>query len=383
LTGPAALVTARRFGGARAAATAAAVAVLTTSLTLVGCGSDNNAGGAGFTSGRSAGSVDCGGKNALTAEGSTAQQNAVALFNQLWRQLCPGKNLSYNPTGSGAGREQFLAGHVDFAGSDSPLKVSQIDSAVRRCQGNPAWHLPLVFESIAVAFHLDGVTSLIVNGDLLAKIFSGAVATWNDPAVTALNPGVALPAVDIRPIYRSDSSGTTDNFQQFLTAAAPQSWAKGVGSEFQGGVGEGAEKSAGVVQAVRATPGAVSYVEKGFADQAGLPYARIDSGAGPVALTVAAAGKAVDTATFTGEDNDLLLDLTSIYTSNRSGVYPLVQTTYEIVCSKGYDRATSAGVASFLTVAVNNGQSGLSAVGYIPLPDKFKERLVTAIRALQ
>lgn len=370
-----------RFGAARAAVIVAALAVLTTGLTLAGCGSDNNVGGAG-NSGGSAGRVDCAGKNALTAEGSTAQQNAVALFNRQWRQLCPGKNLSYNPTGSGAGREQFLAGHVDFAGSDAPLTVSQIDPAVRRCQGNPAWHLPLVFGSIAVTFHLDGVTSLIVNGDLLAKIFSGAVSTWNDPAITALNPGVALPALDVRPIYRSDSSGTTDNFQQFLTAAAPQSWAKGVGGEFQGGVGEGAEKSAGVVQAVRATPGAVGYVETGFADQAGLPYARIDSGAGPVALTAVAAGKAIDAVAFSGEDNDLLLDLTSIYSSNRSGVYPLVQATYEIVCSKGYDRATSASVTSFLSVAVNNAQSGLSAVGYIPLPDRFKERLVIAIRAL-
>lgn len=374
-------VSAEGFGKVRAAALATTVA-LTLALTSAGCGSDNNVGRT-LTSGPSAGQVDCGGKNALTAEGSTAQQNAIALFNRLWRQLCPGKNLSYNPTGSGAGREQFLAGHVDFAGSDSPLKTSQVDSAVQRCRGNPAWHLPLVFGSVAVAFHLDDVSSLIVNGDLLAKIFSGEVTRWNDPAIAALNQQVALPDLDIRPIYRSDSSGTTDNFQQYLTAAAPQSWAKGVGSEFQGGVGEGAEKSAGVVQAVRATPGAVGYVEKGFADQAGLPYAQIDSGAGPVALTEAAARKAIDTAAFSGDDHDLLLDLTSIYGASHPGVYPLVQTSYEIVCSKGYDRGTSASLTSFLTVAADNGQSGLSAVGYIPLPDRFKGHLLNAIRALQ
>jgi len=102
-----------------------------------------------------------------------------------------------------------------------------------------------------------------------------------------------------------------------------------------------------------------------------------------VALTEAAARKAIELAAFSGEDNDLLLDLTSIYGTNQSGTYPLVQATYEIVCSKGYDRGTSAGIASFLMVAAANGQSGLSAVGYIPLPDKFKARLITAIRALQ
>ncbi|MGH3521664.1 MAG: PstS family phosphate ABC transporter substrate-binding protein, partial [Mycobacterium sp.] len=128
-----------------AARTALVAAVSTTAITglmLTGCGSDSNIGG---TSPTSTGPVDCGGKSALTAEGSTAQQNAIALFNKDWAQLCPGKNLAYNPTGSGAGREQFIAGHVDFAGTDSPLSPDQIDPAAKRCNGNPAWHLPLVF----------------------------------------------------------------------------------------------------------------------------------------------------------------------------------------------------------------------------------------------
>ncbi|PQM49222.1 Phosphate-binding protein PstS3 [Mycobacterium talmoniae] len=198
----------------------------------------------------------CAGKNALTAEGSTSQQNAIALFNQAWAQACGTKNVSYNPTGSGAGRDQFIANHVDFAGSDSTLTPEQVPAAAKRCGGNPAWHLPLVFGPIGLAYHLDGVDTLVLNGDVLAKIFSGAVTAWNDPAIGALNPGAALPATKITPIYRSDSSGTTDNFQQYLAATAPQSWTKGAGSEFAGGVGEGADKSAGVVQAVQTTPGA-------------------------------------------------------------------------------------------------------------------------------
>ncbi|MFN3005181.1 phosphate ABC transporter substrate-binding protein PstS [Mycolicibacterium wolinskyi] len=352
-------------------------------LTLTACGSDNNAGTSSPTNGdAAASSAECGGKNSLTAEGSTAQQNAIAEFNKAWGQACSGKNLSYNPTGSGAGREQFIAKQVDFAGSDSALKDDQIKAAADRCGGNPAWHLPLVFGPVAMAYNLEGVDKVVLNADLLAKIFQGQITKWNDPAIAALNAGTNLPDVDIKPIYRSDSSGTTDNFQKYLVAAAPQAWTKGDGSEFNGGAGEGAQKSSGVVQAVQATPGAIGYVEKGFAEQAQLPFAQIDSGAGAVELTDESAAKAIDAATFAAEGNDLVLDLNSLYGTKEAGAYPLVLATYNIVCSKGYDADTAAAVKSFMTVAVNEGQANLSAAGYVPLPDAFKERLVTSIDAI-
>jgi phosphate transport system substrate-binding protein len=354
------------------------VAVLAGAMST-GCGSDSNLHGMTAPTGP----VNCDGKPDLTAEGSTAQLNAIALFNMDWSQLCPGKQLAYNPTGSGAGREQFIARHVDFAGSDSPLSSDQIDAAAARCNGNPAWHLPIVFGPIAIAFHLDGVEQLVVNADVLAKIFSGAITSWDDPAIVRLNPGASLPDTRISPIYRSDSSGTTDNFQKYLAAAAPSSWTRGAGSEFQGGVGEGAQKSAGIIQAVHSASGTIGYVEKGFADQGGVPYAQINDGSQAVALTVDAAGKAIDGATFAGVGNDLELDLLSIYRSRAAGAYPLVMATYEIVCSKGYDPATSAAVKSLLTVAAENAQGGLSTTGYIPLPDTFKKRLLTAINAIQ
>ncbi len=353
-------------------------------LTLTACGSDNNSGtkSSSAASGSASASAECGGKNALTAEGSTAQQNAIALFNQAWGQACPGKNLSYNPTGSGAGREQFIAKQVDFAGSDSALSGDQVKAAADRCGGNPAWNLPLVFGPVALAYNLEGVDKLVVNGDVLAKIFQGQIKKWNDPAIAALNAGTNLPDADIKPIYRSDSSGTTDNFQKYLAAAAPQAWTKGAGSEFQGGAGEGAQKSSGVVQAVQNTPGAIGYVEKGFADKAKLNAAQIDSGAGAVALTNDSAAKAIDAAKFAAEGNDLKLDLNSLYGSKEAGVYPLVLATYNIVCSKGYDADTSAAVKSFLTVAANQGQSGLGDAGYVPLPDAFKQRLLTSVNAI-
>jgi phosphate transport system substrate-binding protein len=364
-----------KFHAVRAAMAAAVLA----GTISTGCGSDSNLHGMSAPTGP----VNCDGKPDVTAEGSTAQQNAIALFNLDWSQLCPGKQLAYNPTGSGAGREQFIARHVDFAGSDSPLSRDQIDPAAERCNGNPAWHLPMVFGPIAIVFHLDGVKQLVVNADVLAKIFSGAIASWDDPAIGALNPGASLPNIRIAPIYRSDSSGTTDNFQKYLSAAAPRSWSRDAGSEFQGGVGEGAQKSAGVIQAVHSASGTIGYVEKGFADQGGMPYAQINDGSGAVALTDDAARRAIDGATFAGLGNDLELDLKSIYRTRAEGAYPLVLATYEIVCSKGYDPATSAAIKSLLTVAADSAQGGLSAAGYIPLPDKFKKRLLSAINAIR
>lgn len=360
--------------------TASAVAI----AALSACGSDNNV-TSSSTSASAGGSASaaCGGKNTLSAEGSTAQQNAIAVFNQVWGQNCAGKNLSYNPTGSGAGVNQFIANQVDFAGSDSPLSKDQPEQAATRCAGNPAWNLPLVFGPVALAYNVPGVDKIVLNADLLAKIFTGAVTNWNDPAIAALNAGASLPDTKIVPVYRSDSSGTTDNFQKYLGIAAPQSWTKGAGKEFQGGAGEGAQKSAGVVQAVQATPGSIGYVEQGFVTQAGLPMAQIDTGAGAVELTDDSAGKAIEGAKFAAEGNDLVLDMTSIYGTTTPGAYPLVLATYEIVCSKGYDADTAAAVKSFLTVAANEGQAGLSAAGYSPLPEAFKARLLSAVGAIQ
>lgn len=363
---------------------AAVLAIMMTSSGLTACGSDDNHHdpASGASSGP-AGPTPCSGKGELMAEGSTAQQNAMAVFSHVWGQYCPRKSVSYNPTGSGAGREQFIAGHVDFAGSDSALTADQILPATKRCNGNPAWDLPLVFGPVALVYNLPEVKTLTLNSDALARILTGRIAAWNDPAVTVLNPGIAMPNTRITPIYRADSSGTTDNVQKFLTASAPESWSRGVGTEFQGGVGEGATKSSGVIQAVRAIHGAIGYVEKGFADQAGLPYVQLAMASGVVPLTTETASAALDTTTFLSSGNDLVLNLNSMYATQQPGAYPLVLATYEIVCSKGYDAETARAIKSFLTVAANTGQANLSSVGYIPLTDKVKERLLAAINAMQ
>ncbi|GGG22986.1 phosphate-binding protein PstS [Rhodococcoides trifolii] len=354
-------------------------------MSLVACGSDNNAASTGVDT--SSSTATCEGKANLSAAGSSAQKNAMDQFVSTYIGVCQSKdktvNVAYNPSGSGDGRTQFIAGQVDFAGSDSAIKGDQLAQAATRCVGGEAWNLPLVFGPVAVAYTLDGVDDLTLNGETIAKIFNGGITTWSDPAIAALNEGVTLPSTPITPITRSDSSGTTDNFQQYLTTASNGAWTQGAGSDFVGGVGEGARGSAGVAQAVAGAPGSITYVEKSFADQNKLTVAKIDTGGGGVELNNETATKAIDGAAFVKDGaGDLTLDLKSIYGTTTEGAYPLVLATYEIVCSKGYDADTTAAVKSFLTSAANEGQANLGEQGYVPLPDSFKERVTASIDAI-
>ncbi|MGU3584468.1 phosphate ABC transporter substrate-binding protein PstS [Rhodococcus sp. C26F] len=354
-------------------------------LTLAACGTDNNAGSVDVDA--SASAAACDGKSNLSGAGSSAQKNAMDQFVSTYIAVCSEKgtnvNVAYNPTGSGDGRTQFIANQIDFAGSDSAIKDEQAAQAAERCAGNPAWNLPLVFGPVALAYNVEGVDELVLNAETAAKIFNGSITKWNDPAIAALNEGAELPDANITPIVRSDSSGTTDNFQQYLETASNGAWTSGAGSDFTGGVGEGAKGSAGVAQAVSGSPNSITYVEKSFADQNGLSIAQIDNGSGPVELTEETAGKAIEGAEFVpASEGDLTLDLSSIFGSSEEGAYPLVLATYEIVCSAGYDADTAAAVKSFLISAANEGQEGLSEQGYVPLPDAFKTRLTESIDAI-
>ena len=354
-------------------------------LVFTACGSDDNtASGGADVSGSTA---SCEGKATLSGAGSSAQKNAMDAFTSAYIAACQAKgktvNVAYNPSGSGDGRTQFIANQVDFAGSDSAIKGDQAAQAAQRCAGNEAWNIPLVFGPVALAFNIDGVDNLVLNGETTAKIFNGQITTWNDPAIAALNEGATLPDTPITVFLRSDSSGTTDNFQQYLGAASNGIWTQGAGSDFKGGVGQGAKGSAGVAQAVATTPGSITYVEASFADQNQLKAAAIDTGSGPVELSTETASKSIESAKFVEEGGgNLALDLNQTYASNEPGAYPLILATYEIVCSNGYPADTAEGIKSFLTSAVNEGQQGLEELGYVPLPETFKEKVVSSIDAI-
>ncbi|OIN78116.1 phosphate ABC transporter substrate-binding protein PstS [Mycobacterium malmoense] len=353
------------------------------SLMLSACGGDHNATGGSATTGTSSAKVACGGKPTLKASGSTAQVNAMTRFIKAFEQACPGQSLNYTANGSGAGISEFVGNQTDFGGSDSPLSKDEYAGAERRC-GSPAWNLPVVFGPIAIAYNVNGVTSLNIDGPTAARIFNGGITTWNDPAIQVLSPGVTLPAEPIRVVFRSDESGTTDNFQKYLDTASNGAWGRGAGKRFNGGVGEGAKGNDGAAAAAKSIEGAITYIEWSFAQAQHLNTAGIVTSAGPdpVAISPASVGKTISAAWFIREGNDLALDTISFYRPNQPDSYPIVLATYEIVCSKYPDSQVGAAVKAFLQSTIGAGQNGLADNGYVPIPDAFKPRLTTAVDAI-
>lgn len=350
----------------------ASLAVLASVVALVSaCAKENDS------------SVACGGSARLRASGSTAQANAMARFVKVFEQACPGQSLNYTANGSGAGISEFLDNQTDFGASDAPLSRGELAKAEQRC-GAPAWNLPLVFGPIAIAYHISGVTSLNLDGPTAAKIFNGGITTWNDPAIQELNSGVTLPAEPIVVVFRSDESGTSDNFQRYLDTASGGGWGKGAGKLFSGGVGQGVAGSDGAAAAVESGEGTLTYVEWWYAQAHRLDVAKIITSAGPdpVAISADSVGKAISAAWFIRAGNDLALDTISLYRPNRAGAYPIVLATYGIVCSKYPDPQVGAAVKAFLQSATGTGQNGLADDGYVAIPDEFRPRLAAAVNAL-
>ena len=373
----------------------AALGVLATgALILSGCCSDNkasnatggsstNAAGGSATAGALSGEVNCGGKKTLKASGSTAQANAMTRFVNVFERACPGQTLNYTPNGSGAGISEFTGNQTDFGASDSPLAQNEYAAAQQRC-GSPAWDLPVVFGPIAITYNVKGLSSLTLDAPTAAKIFNGAITTWNDPAIQGLNAGVTLRAEPIRVVFRSDLSGTSDNFQKYLDAASKGAWGKGTGKTFNGGVGEGAKGNDGTSSAVQATEGAITYNEWSFAEAKNLSIAKIMTSAGPDAVAISAdsVGKTISGAAVTGKGNDMVLDTVTFYNPTQPGAYPIVLATYEIVCSKYRDPQVGAAVKAFLQSTIGAGQNGLADNGYIPVPDAWKVFLGSAVDAI-
>lgn len=374
----------------RTAAIAGVVAV--SSASLVACGdSDDNAASTAVESATETVTSDekkddeksgayelSGQEGTLVAEGASSQQNAMDYFASVYASEVPGAQLAYTPSGSGAGQKNFIANQAVFAGSDSPLKDDQIQAAADRCGGNEAWHLPFVIGPVAIAYNLNGVDELNLTVDNIVEIFQGVITTWNDPKIAEANPGVDLPDAPINVFYRSDESGTSDNFQKFLAAASDGKW-ESTGKAFPNAVGTGANGSSGVAQEVNATEGAITYVEAGFADK----KANIDFGSGPVELSDESVEKTLDNLEFKTEGHNMVVDSEKLFKNNDAGAYPLVLTTYEIVCSAGYDEATSNMVKDFLNVALDNQDDELAAEGFIPVKGAHAERLREAINAIQ
>ena len=320
----------------------------------------------------------------LIGAGSTAQQGVIDAAIASYGVACRGGNqITYDGKGSGDGVTNFVNGLTHFAGSDAPLTEEEATRAEVRCGGAPAWHLPMVIGPIALAYNLEGVTDLNLDAETTARIFSGEIDRWNDQAIIELNPRASLPDEPITVVHRSDSSGTTQNFTTWLQAAAPESWSPEQVSNNWKGSGEGAAKSDGVATTVNETPGAITYVETSYADDYSLPVAGLQTSEGwsvrPDTESVAAALEGAQT---DGEAGDLQLELDPV--PGNPAAYPIVQITYEIVCSEGLDPERTALLKDFLTYFADpQTQQMLADRGYFPLPADISEQLPPLIEQIR
>jgi phosphate transport system substrate-binding protein len=338
-----------RYSKVLALGSAAAIA-----LGAAACGSSKNSSSGGSSS-----------SSALNGAGSTFQAPLVSEWASRFKSSA-GITVNYQPVGSGAGIAQFTAGTVDFAGSDAVMKPEEV--AAGKSKGTPV-HLPIALGAVTVSYNLSGVRSgLRLDGPTIADIFLGTIKKWDDKAIASLNPGVTLPSTDITVCHRSDESGTTKNFTEFLSDYS-KAWANGPGSDksVQWPVGTGARGNDGVAGCVKQTAGAVGYVEQAYALQNNFTTAAVKNAAGawvqPSLAATSAAGA--------GAKPPANLQFSTINAPGAKS-YPITAVTFQIVwqdvCKAGISKTTAGQLKSWLTYILGDGQSVAPQLEYAPLP---------------
>jgi phosphate transport system substrate-binding protein len=317
---------------------------------------------------------------ALVGAGASSQQAAMQGWQAGYSGRQPDVDLSYDPVGSGGGREQFLAGGIDFAGSDAALDEEELADAESRCGPAGVFELPNYISPIAVVHNLPGVEDLRLSPATLAGIFDQQVTAWDDPAVAADNPDVALPDLRITPVHRSDESGTTENFTEYLAAAGE--WPHEPDGSWPISGGEAAQGNSGVVAAVGGGAGTIGYADLSQAGDLGVVSVRV--GDEYVAPSAEGAAAVVENSTpLEGRgEHDLALELAR--DTAGSGQYPIVLVSYHIGCLEYEDAQTADLVADFMGYAVSEeGQEAAAEVaGSAPISAALRERAEQAVDAI-
>jgi phosphate transport system substrate-binding protein len=359
----------------RAAALSAAVAG---TFALTACGAANE-GGSASASGTSS-SAELSGD--LVGAGSSAQQAAMQAWQAGFNSEQPGVTFSYDPVGSGGGREQFLAGGTDFAGSDSALSDEELTAATERCGEAGAFELPNYISAIAVVYNLDGVKDLNLSPATLAGIFSGSITTWNDPAIAADNPNASLPSTAITPVHRGDKSGTTKNFTDYLDKAAADVWTSGAVEEWPTAGGEAANGTSGMVDAVKAGAGAIGYADESQAGDLGI--ANVKVGEQFVAPSPEAAAAVVANSDKVAGRGEYDLAVSVNRTTTSADEYPIVLVSYHIGCVEYDDQATADAVKAFESYVISEAGQQASAenAGSSPITDDARSAAQTVIDAI-
>ncbi|QGN33744.1 phosphate ABC transporter substrate-binding protein PstS [Microlunatus sp. Gsoil 973] len=308
----------------------------------------------------------------IAAGGSSAQQVAQQVWRAGFSQQYPDVTISYDPVGSGTGQENFVSGAYTFAGSDSVLDDATVAKANSQCGGDPI-EFPVYVSPIAVAYHLDGVTSLNLDAETVAKIFSGRTTRWNDPAITRLNAGVNLPNTTITPVHRSDSSGTTWNFTDYLHQAAPKAWKSAADTDWPSTKGESAEGTSGVVGAAQGGNGTIAYIDDSGVRSTKLSVAKIKVGPKFVAPSAEGAAAALASSEQIDGTASSILTFNLNRTTTDPGEYPIFMASNVIACQSYDDPTTTAIIKAWLSHVISaDGQKAAAANAYsAPLPSEI------------
>lgn len=323
----------------------------------------------------------------IAGAGASSQEAAQEAWIAEFENANSGAIVTYDPVGSGGGREQFIAGGAVYAGSDTPLSEDEgeLAAAAKRCQPGELVEVPAYVSPIAIAYNLPEVEELQLSPDTLAKIFNQEIDNWNDPAIAKDNPGVELPDLRITPVNRSDESGTTENFTDYLSKAAPSVWKHEVSGEWPVKGGEAANGTSGVVEAIAAGEGAIGYADASQAKELGI--AKIEVGGEFVEPSAEAAAKVLDESK---EDKSKESGKwTFAYELNRTpkspGVYPIILVSSLIACTEYKSADEAAVVKAFLEYAISPEGQEVAAenAGSAPLSSALTGKITPAVEAIE
>lgn len=354
-------------------------------VSLTACGSDDPIGDSSTPSGGS--SADGGSSNLsgqLNGSGASTQTSAMDAWRAGFQQANSGVTVNYDPIGSGGGVTAFLSGAVQWAGSDSPLvNPDETSKAKDRCFGTDAMDLPVYVSPIAVVFNLKGVDKLNLSAKTIAQIFDGKITTWDDAAIKADNPDADLPSTKITPIHRSDESGTTKNFTDYLNQAGEGAWSYDADKVWPIKGGESGAQTQGLIQAVQGGDGTIGYADESQAGTLGQVSIKVgDTFTAPSAEGAAAALDASprdDTRT----EHDIAIKLDR--TTTAAGAYPLVLVSYAIACGAYDNQSDVDNVKAFLTyISSSEGQQAAAgAAGSAPISDALAADVKASIDTIK
>jgi phosphate transport system substrate-binding protein len=342
-------------------------------LVTTGCGTDDNSERLGT---RRRGAPVAGARDAATLSGAGATFPATLVQEWIkhYAGLAPGVTVNYQPIGSGAGIQQLTSRTVDFAGSDVPLKESEVAAT-----GGPGAvvQVPWTAGGVAVEYNLPGVGDLRLTPEALAGIFAGRITRWNDPAIESQNPDASLPGSGIQVVHRSDGSGTTQVFTEYLKAVAPGIWTFPAGKDWPAGTaGTGAKGSDGVTAAVKQSAGAIGYAEPSFPKQAGLGMATVRNGAGRFVAPTAGAVSTALAASTVKPDGTLELN----FAPADPEAYPISTASYLMFFRSPSDPAKDRALRNFVSWVLTDGQALAEGLDYAPLPEPVQAAALAAVR---